>query len=105
MCVRVCVSHGVVSDAVVFGLSGQAVGRTLPAAESLGLVVVDLHWPLPRHWQHIKHGPVTGVCMCVCVCVCVCGRGGGVGVGVDVQSVILGGSLIACSMTEKIPKD
>ena len=68
--VCVCVSsHGVVSDAVVLGLSGQAVGRALPAAESLGLVVVDLHWPLPRRWQYIKHGPVAIVCVCVCVCV------------------------------------
>ena len=79
VCVCVCVSsHGVVSDAVVLGLSGQAVGRALPAAESLGLVVVDLHWPLLRHWQHIKHGPVASVCVCVCVCVCVWEGGGGV---------------------------
>ena len=88
-------SHRVISDAMVLSLSWQAVGRTLPATESLGLMIVDFHWPVQWQWQHIKHSSITTiqrtsvfVCvlllvvhtctcktactLCVCVCVCVC---------------------------------
>ena len=57
--VSVHISHRVISDAMVLSLSGQAVGWSLPAAESLGLVIVDFHWPIQWHWQHIKHGSVA----------------------------------------------
>ena len=43
---------------VALSLSRQTVLRPLPAAESLGLMVVDLHWPVQGHVQHVKHGTV-----------------------------------------------
>ena len=63
--VLVHISHRVISDAMVLSLSGQAVGWSLPAAESLGLVIVDFHWPIQWHWQHIKHGSVATRSGCV----------------------------------------
>ena len=45
-------------DAMVLSLSEETIGRSLPLAESLSLVVVDLHWPVQWHLQYIKHGPV-----------------------------------------------
>lgn len=48
------------SHHVVLCLHRKSVSRSLPLAEGLGLVVVTLHWPVPRHVHHVKHQPQSG---------------------------------------------
>ncbi len=43
---------------MVLCLSGQSVLWPLPGAVGLGLVIIDVHWPIQRHINHIKHSTV-----------------------------------------------
>lgn len=53
-----CLAHWVSSHAMVLSLSGQSAARSLPRAKGLGFVIVDVHWPVPRHVQDIVNGSV-----------------------------------------------
>lgn len=63
--VRLAVVGPLAADAVVLGLCDDAVLRAalllrlLPAAEGLGLQVVDLHGPVPGHVDDVEHGAVA----------------------------------------------
>ena len=64
MCVCVCmpryVTHRVASHAMMFCFSGHSVPRSLPRTKCLCLVIVDIHWPIPRHVNDIIYGTIPG---------------------------------------------